>query len=695
MSTLQVVVPVLAAISSFVLMGAVVIRRPLTRSQLMFAIGMLGFTLEALTHYLLRTAEPARAMSWLHLMQAVGLVLPIPWVLFVIALGTQTSVAHAARWRLAVRVGAGVGLAALGGALAFADLIAAVTGAAPLAQLTPAGRYAVIFQILATVGVLGGLEACLRTSDRDARWHIKYLLLGLGGIFLVRFYFLSHALLFNVVESTHLLTEAATLFVGNLTIGVALLRDRLLSAEVVVSRHILYRSVIIAAAGSYLFMVGVLGWLLRWLSVPEALFWGSLVVFVSVLGLGAFLLSDDVRWWIKRFVERHFYQGKYDYRHQWMSFTKRLGSLLTLDELGPQFLAAVAEATGARNAALYLLDDRDGRYHLAQVLGPWQLTPAVSGESALLEAVRHRRAPAMLPSHGVRGAGESADLADVAVVVPVRWRGSLIGLILLGPERTGAPYAAEDLEFLATVSEQAAGMIMTTKLSENAARSREFEAFHRLTSFVIHDVKNAVAALSMLSRNALDNFDDPEFQRDAIRTLSKTVDRMRELLGRLSSAPDVARFRFVDLDVGALAARVATPLVDGQRLTLICDLQQVPRVLGDPDALGCVLQNLVVNAVEATDGEGQITLRTELRSGLVACSVSDTGCGIPADFMKQSLFVPFRTTKKNGWGVGLYQANEIVTAHRGRLEVESEEGKGTTFTMLLPPASGGTEVPAA
>ena len=307
-----------------------------------------------------------------------------------------------------------------------------------------------------------------------------------------------------------------------------------------------------------------------------------------------------------------------------------------------------------------------------------------------LQVMRDGRAPVMLrssgghPWEGVHGPEGLTPFEDVAVAVPLVWQGRLVGLMLLGPERMGTPYTAEDMEFLATVSEQAAGTIVTTRVSENLARSREFEAFHRLTSFVIHDIKNAVSSLSMLSRNALDNFDDHEFQRDAITTLSKTVNRMKSLLGRLSPAPDVRSFQFVDL--GALAAAIAAPLVQRSRVTLECDLPAVPCVLGDPDALERVFQNLVTNAIEAMDGEGRLMVRTAVRDGLVACSISDSGCGISAEFIKRSLFVPFQSTKKGGWGIGLYQASEIVAAHRGRIEVESEEGTGTTFTMLLPAA---------
>ena len=151
------------------------------------------------------------------------------------------------------------------------------------------------------------------------------------------------------------------------------------------------------------------------------------------------------------------------------------------------------------------------------------------------------------------------------MLVPLRWRDELTGFLLIGPERTGVSYTIEDLEFMATVGEQAAGAIVTARLSESLAQSREFEAFHRLTSFVIHDLKNSISALSLLSDNALKNVDDPEFQRDAIKTVAKTADRMKVLLRRLSSAPESAALRIepVDLRLCRLWGKVEADLANG------------------------------------------------------------------------------------------------------------------------------------
>jgi putative PEP-CTERM system histidine kinase len=229
---------------------------------------------------------------------------------------------------------------------------------------------------------------------------------------------------------------------------------------------------------------------------------------------------------------------------------------------------------------------------------------------------------------------------------------------------------------------------MTTRLSERLVRSHEFEAFHRLTSFVIHDLKNSISALSMLSDNALRNFADPEFQRDTIKTVSKTVERMKALLARLSTAPASDGLRLEPVDLAALALEAATPLVKNDRINLVKDLAPLP-ISADADALSRVVQNLITNAMQSIDGEGTVRLRTFARDGWALLSVSDTGCGMSEEFMRRSLFAPFRSTKKGGWGIGLYQSKGIVEAHGGSIEVSSREGAGTTFTIKLPLGSRG------
>ena len=690
------VVAFLAVVSSLGLGVATLATGPRSCSRMSFGLGMLGFGVEAIAGYLLLgTLGSEERVAWAAIHEAAGLFGLVPWVVFVAALASPERPRSVLRWQLPVGLGcaalSAMGVAVLAGtAFETAD----VQGTFYAVQLDGLGRYGIMLQMLGTVVVLAGLEASLRASAGGARWRIKYLILGLGGIFLVRFYLFSQMLMFQVLMGVYVTTASVTLAVGNLAVAAALARSRVHESNFTVSRRLVYRSVVVGVLGAYLLVVGLLGWLLNRLGVAEEMFWGSIVVFVSALGLAAVLLSEDVRWRIKRFIGLNFYRSKYDYRQQWSAFTKRLASLVTLEEITPQLLGAAVEGTGAARAALYLADERDGHYHLAGALGG---TPpaALASDSGLVFRLRQERQPVALPAVPESAASEDGG-ADAgadshrahrfmvdAVAVPFHWRGTLVGLMLLGPERAGARYTAEDFEFIATIAEQAAGAIVTARLSESLVQSREFEAFHRLTSFVIHDLKNSVGTLSMLSANALHHMQDPEFQKDAITTLSRSVERMRALLARLSAAPDAA-LSFSPVDLAALAREATAAAAIPRRIAVTRDLAELPPVSGDRDALLRVLHNLVTNAVEAVEGEGAISVRTYREGGSAVFSIADSGCGMSAEYMRKRLFTPFQSTKKGGWGIGLYHSKGIVEAHGGRIDVESRQGESTTFRVALP-----------
>ena len=680
----QDIVTVLAVVSSLGLAAATLARGPRSWGRFGFGAGMLAFAVEAVAGYLLLgTSGSEDRLRWGAIFEAAGLAALAPWCVFVASLASPDAPRSWLRWKAPIAVG-GAALGALAAAIVVLPSFetADVQGAFYAVQLNPVARYGVVLQMLGTVVILAGLEASLRASAGAARWRIKYLLLGLGGIFLVRFYLFSQILMFQVLMAAYVTTASVTLAVGNVVIAAGLARSRVHESNFTVSRRLVYRSVVVGVLGAYLLVVGLLGWIFNRIGIAEEMFWGSIVVFVSALGLAALLLSEDVRWRLKRFIGLNFYRSKYDYRQQWIAFTKRLGSLVTLEEIAPQLLGAVAEGTGAARAALYLADERDGHYHLAGGLGG--TPPAVFARDAeLVGRLRVKWEPVALD--------QPKDAADTpqrrflvdAVAVPFHWRGTLVGLMLVGPERTGARYTPEDLEFLATIGEQAAGAIVTARLSESLVQSREFEAFHRLTSFVIHDLKNSVSTLSMLSGNALEHFDNPEFQRDAITTLSRTVDRMRALLVRLAAAPDVA-LTFAPVDLSALAREATIASAIPRRIALSRELDPLPPVSGDREALLRVLQNLVTNAVEAIEGDGRLGVRTYREGASAVISIADSGCGMSEEYLRKRLFTPFQSTKKGGWGIGLYHAKGIVESHGGRMEVESKQGEGTTFRVTLP-----------
>jgi putative PEP-CTERM system histidine kinase len=656
-----------------------------------FALGMILFGLQALASSMLLAGPGGQGLQlfWLLTHEAAAMAAPFVWIVFVSAIMRDHGAPLPRAWKIGLSTVGALGLAVFAALVALGGTWGSDVGE-PFgrALLTSAGLGAVVFQLVLTTGVLAGLEVLLRTVRGVARRRIKYLALGLGGVFLVRFYVLSQVALFQAITSTDLNIETATLLVGNLVIGVSLTRNRMPDAGLTVSRSLVYRSVIVGVLGAYLLAVGGLGWLLSYLEIPEKVFWVTLGVFVATLALAAVLLSEEARWRLKRFIALNFYRSKYDYREQWGAFTRRLSTHVSLSEVSLELVEAVSEAVGSDAAVLYVADDSNGTYHLTGSRRLRAPAPAVEAGDTLVRSLAARDGPLVLETDLAWGGGGLAAIFPAgSVLIPLGWRGDLTGFLVVGPERTGVPYTAEDIEFMATMGQQATGSIVTARLSEDLARARAFDAFARVASFVIHDLKNLISSLSLLSQNAIKYFDDPEFQKDTILTLSRTVERMQSLLTRLSSRaePVVLRGQYVDLPSVASDAIATVTFPD--HVKLVTDLRPVPQVPGDSEALLRMLQNLLTNAIQAMQSEGTVTVVVKHDDGKAILSVTDTGRGMSEQFIRESLFVPFRTTKPGGWGIGLYQVKEIVERHGGKLAVASKEGAGTTFQITLPTES--------
>src|SRR6266550_3836197 len=255
----------LAAAGSVILIGAALRRSRPGRREITFALGMAGFALEAIASFALvgwtDTAED-RGL-WLRVVSSLGVLILLPWGAFIAGLlaPAQHGISRRARLMLWL-VSSLVALASCVIWLREPFLVSDLPGVFYAARLSDIGLYVVTAQLLGTVAILAGLELWLRTAHRDVRWRMKYLVLGLGGVFLVRFYLLSHLLLFHVLLGAYLLTQAAALVLATIVIGVSVVRAPLGGGKLVLSRSIVLRSAVVGLLGLYLFVVGGLGWLL-------------------------------------------------------------------------------------------------------------------------------------------------------------------------------------------------------------------------------------------------------------------------------------------------------------------------------------------------------------------------------------------------------------------------------------------------
>ena len=189
------------------------------------------------------------------------------------------------------------------------------------------------------------------------------------------------------------------------------------------------------------------------------------------------------------------------------------------------------------------------------------------------------------------------------------------------------------------------------------------------------------------------HFDKPEFRADALKNLAGAADKLRALVTRLSNpvntlSGEFKRPRPTDL-VPLLRQELARHGAADSRFAVEAHLPPSLLALVDAERLEKVIENLIINAVEAMSENGGklIVSAGKLEGGKVFFSVTDTGPGMSADFIKDRLFRPFATTKQRGVGLGLYTCREVVRASGGSINVESEKGSGTTFRVVLASAS--------
>jgi putative PEP-CTERM system histidine kinase len=271
------------------------------------------------------------------------------------------------------------------------------------------------------------------------------------------------------------------------------------------------------------------------------------------------------------------------------------------------------------------------------------------------------------------------------VCVPMIAGDEVVGLMILGDRVSAATFTWQDLDLLKCIGDHIAAGLLNTRLSQKLLQAKELEAFQTMSAFFVHDLKNTANTLNLMLQNLPVHFDDPAFRADALRGIAKTVAHINRLIGRLGSIRHELQIKPVEADLNELVAKSLAGWEEAAGINLKKDLSPLPPVRFDPEQMLKVATNLIFNAREAVPPvSGQVQIQTRQSHGWAVLAVSDNGCGMSAEFLSRSLFRPFQTTKKNGLGIGMFQSKMIVEAHKGKIEVESETGKGTTFRIFLP-----------
>jgi putative PEP-CTERM system histidine kinase len=586
---------------------------------------------------------------------------------------------------------------------------------------SPAALLASVGLPLALLGLLL-LEQIYRNAREGGRYALKFLVIGLGLAFAYDLFLFSQAHLLRGIEPV---TWQARGLVTALTvplIAIAARRNPQWSLNLFVSRHVVFYSASFLVVGIYLLLMAAGGYWLRLYGGD----WGRVAQLVFVAGAAVVLLmvisSGSLRRRLRVFLNQHFYRNKYDYRLEWLRFVQTLSTPFEGVDARENAVRAMAQAISSPGGVLYLKSE-DGESFRPVTSWPaseidTRRYPPLPSQDELVAFLRDRQwvidlheldvAPdaygnLVLPE-ALAGAPGRGPVRD-RLIVPLNHLDELIGFVVLAAPPPPFKPNYEDRDLLKMMGRHVAVHLAQYDADRRIAESRQFETYHRLTAFVMHDLRNLAAQLALIVSNAEQHKRNPEFVDDAIGTIANSTERMQRLIDQLQRREMQASMRRIAL---AEVARRACERCNARRPVPSCGgVVEDAWVEADPERLTMIVEHVIRNAQDATPEEGSVVLSvsldgsgdaaqtavpmgetSQLRIPTVALTVADSGAGMSAEFISERLFKPFDTTKgSKGMGIGAYQVREYVKSLGGRVDVASRVGQGTRITLRIPLAA--------
>lgn len=632
-----------------------------------------GLTFAQITH-------PAAAWGLVAALADIG---RYGWWLALLLLLRRQRTSHAeARWSsLGLVSMVLVGAAAVGQVLAYfgpADALLPLRGL-PMASMA-----------LSIVGLVL-VEQVFRNVDADSRWSVKPVSAALAGSFAFDLYMYSQAVIFGQVDLDAQSIRGAVhaLMTPLLFVSVSRLGGDWAS-RLRVSRAAAFHSATLLMCGLYLLLISAVGYYVKYFGGD----WGRAlqicVVFASLIFLFLIAVSGAARAKLRIFVSKNFFRYRYDYRDEWLKFTEALCAQGTPQEMGQQVIRGLADLVESPGGGLWMKGPDEVGFRQTVRLNIEATSVLEEADSALSRLLERDKAVINLEEYrSFPGRYEAMALPawlqamhQAWLIVPLIVGEKLIGFVVLLRSRTPLDANWEVHDLLKTASRQAASFLAQMVATESLLEARKFDAFNRMSAFVVHDLKNIVTQLSLMMKNARRLHANPEFQQDMLDTVDNSLEKMRQLMAQLREGSTPAGTAF-GVDLASVARRIEAHTTSrGRHLEL--RLVQSPMVRGHEERIERVIGHLVLNALEATDPQGQVWLELDTQGDRARIVVGDTGHGMSAEFIRDRLFKPFQSTKSTGMGIGAYESSQYIQELGGKVSVVSELQQGTQVTVLIP-----------
>ncbi|MEE9346014.1 MAG: XrtA/PEP-CTERM system histidine kinase PrsK [Methylococcales bacterium] len=546
--------------------------------------------------------------------------------------------------------------------------------------------------VLAIAGLVL-VEQIYQNIRPEHRWWVKHLCLATGCMFAYDFYLYADALLLGHLSGSLWDARGATFILLSPFVVIAAVRNKDWSATVQFSRNLLFHSTALIATGIYLLVMGIVGHYI-------ALFgkdWGQVAQIIFMVGafliLVILLLSGAIRAQVRVFFSKHFFNYAYDYREEWLRITSLLSTDTSDQPLEHKAIAAVADSVNSSGGILWIRDhhgvyrwrvqsDAD-RSHLQRIDPENNLIRFIKKTRWVINFEEMERIPELYRGIKLEDTDWIRSLEGAWLLIPLFHRDDLYGLILLTRPQVDITWNWEVIDLLRTAGQQIAGMLALEDAARELTVAKQFEGFNRLSAFLVHDLKNMTAQLSLVVKNSERHHHNPDFMRDANLTVEHCVNKMNRLMMQLKQGE-------TEVPMQAISLQKVMDEVKKQR----CQQSPVPKfsvmktdvyLIADHDRLVSVFEHVIQNAQEAAGKKGIVIVNIEIDDVQVVITIKDNGQGMSQAFIENGLFKPFETTKGlTGMGIGAYESREYMLAIGGDVEVESKVEFGTRFRLLIP-----------
>jgi putative PEP-CTERM system histidine kinase len=537
------------------------------------------------------------------------------------------------------------------------------------------------------------VEQYYRNTPLEHRWGIKFLCLGLGAMFAFDFYLFSDALLFRRIDADIWFARGAINAIIVPLIALSAARNPQSSLDLVVSRKVVFHTTALFGTGIYMLLMASAGYYIR-LYGGE---WGTVLQVIFLFGAGLMLMlmlfSGQIRAHIKVFLNKHFFHYQYDYREEWLRLTRMLTRQDMSVHLFERAIWAIGEIVESPGGTLWLCEKNDRCSLKARWNLPVETEIIIRDLGGLIEYLKRTQWVINLDEYEeipelYEGLTLTRDLTQMQwawLIVPLIHNETLSGFVVLARPRAHQTLNWEITDLLKVAGKQAASYIAQHQAAEALSEAKQFEGFNRLSAFVVHDLKNLIAQLSLVTKNAVKHKHNPAFIDDAMQTIENSVARMNRLMAQLKGA--MSEGSRAQVELGAVLRQVAHERSGQNPSPTLAGISGKVMVNGEHDRIVSIIGHIVQNAQEATPSDGRVSINLSTEAGQAIVDIEDTGSGMDETFIRERLFKPFDSTKGlTGMGIGAYECREYVHATGGEVQVSSRQGEGTRFSIRLPVA---------